>query len=113
MITNAARSSDLYRSIQELRGHPPDWQVLPLSCFAVTVAWPPGRLAENTGFRSYLQEVLADHLSGGDRTADGRRTSGCVMHADAPDKVLAQMLPIHPTVAELYPTILGQLEALM
>jgi hypothetical protein len=27
--------------------------VLPLSCFAVTPDWPPRRLAENTGFRSY------------------------------------------------------------
>ncbi len=35
-----------------------------------------------------------------------------LMHADAPFHVLAEMLPIHPTVAEFYPTILGGLEPL-
>jgi pyruvate/2-oxoglutarate dehydrogenase complex dihydrolipoamide dehydrogenase (E3) component len=35
-----------------------------------------------------------------------------LMHADAPCHVLAEMLPIHPTVAEFYPTILGRLEPL-
>jgi pyruvate/2-oxoglutarate dehydrogenase complex dihydrolipoamide dehydrogenase (E3) component len=35
-----------------------------------------------------------------------------VMHADAPCRVLAEMLPIHPTVAEFFPTILGRLAAL-
>jgi pyruvate/2-oxoglutarate dehydrogenase complex dihydrolipoamide dehydrogenase (E3) component len=35
-----------------------------------------------------------------------------LMHADASCRVLAQMLPIHPTVAEFYPTILGRLEPL-
>ena len=33
-----------------------------------------------------------------------------LMHADAPCHVLAEMLPIHPTVAEFYPTILGRLQ---
>ncbi|MBI5089976.1 MAG: mercuric reductase [Actinobacteria bacterium] len=37
---------------------------------------------------------------------------GALMHADAPFDVLAEMLPIHPTVAEFYPTILGRLEPL-
>ena len=32
-----------------------------------------------------------------------------LMHADASCHVLAEMLPIHPTVAEFYPTILGRL----
>ncbi|MGZ4674050.1 MAG: mercuric reductase [Ilumatobacteraceae bacterium] len=36
-----------------------------------------------------------------------------LMHADASYKVLAQMLPIHPTVAEFYPTILGRLAPLV
>ena len=36
-----------------------------------------------------------------------------LMHADAPYHVLADMLPIHPTVAEFYPTILGTLEPLV
>lgn len=35
-----------------------------------------------------------------------------LMHADAPYTVLAGMLPIHPTVAEFFPTILGGLEPL-
>ena len=35
-----------------------------------------------------------------------------LMHADAPCHVLAEMLPIHPTVAEFYPTILGRLAPL-
>ncbi len=30
-----------------------------------------------------------------------------LMHADAPSRVLADMLPIHPTVAEFFPTILA------
>jgi hypothetical protein len=53
VISNTAGNADLYRSLQDVRGHPPDWQLLPLSCFAVTAEWPPGRLAEDTGFRSY------------------------------------------------------------
>ena len=32
-----------------------------------------------------------------------------LMHAEAPWHVLAEMLPIHPTVAEFYPTILERL----
>lgn len=35
-----------------------------------------------------------------------------LMHADAPCRVLARMLPVHPTVAEFFPTILGRLEPL-
>jgi hypothetical protein len=53
VITSSAASADLYRGLQDARGHPPDWQALPLSCFAVTPDWPPARLAENTGFRSF------------------------------------------------------------
>lgn len=34
-----------------------------------------------------------------------------LMHADAPCRVLAEMLPIHPTVAEFFPTILAGLHA--
>ena len=37
---------------------------------------------------------------------------GALMHADAPYHVLAEMLPIHPTVAEFSPTILGTLAPL-
>jgi pyruvate/2-oxoglutarate dehydrogenase complex dihydrolipoamide dehydrogenase (E3) component len=35
-----------------------------------------------------------------------------LMHADAPYSVLAEMLPIHPTVAEFFPTILAGLSDL-
>ncbi len=35
-----------------------------------------------------------------------------LMHADARCRVLAEMLPIHPTVAEFFPTILGKLAPL-
>ena len=35
-----------------------------------------------------------------------------LMHAGAPCRVLAEMLPIHPTVAEFFPTILRRLEPL-
>jgi pyruvate/2-oxoglutarate dehydrogenase complex dihydrolipoamide dehydrogenase (E3) component len=37
---------------------------------------------------------------------------GALMHADAPCRVLAEMLPIHPTVAEFLPTILTRLAPL-
>jgi pyruvate/2-oxoglutarate dehydrogenase complex dihydrolipoamide dehydrogenase (E3) component len=37
---------------------------------------------------------------------------GALMHAGASYHVLAEMLPIHPTVAEFYPTILGRLAPL-
>ena len=53
VITNAIANSDLYRTIQTHRGHPNDWQVLVLSCFAVTTAWTPTALAAQTGFHSY------------------------------------------------------------
>ena len=35
-----------------------------------------------------------------------------LMHADASYHALAEMLPIHPTVAEFYPTILARLDPL-
>lgn len=53
VITNSVANADLYRHLQDNQDHPPDWQVLPLSCFAVTSDWPAVRLAEGTGFRSY------------------------------------------------------------
>lgn len=48
VMLRSAAVSGLYRLIQDERGHPPDWQVLPLSCFAVTGPWTPSRLAEGT-----------------------------------------------------------------
>lgn len=53
VITSSAAVADLYGGLQDVRGHPDGWQVLPLSCFAVTLEWPPARLAENTGFRTF------------------------------------------------------------
>ena len=53
VITNAVANSDLYRTIQTHRGHPDEWQLLTLSCFAVTTAWTPTALAAETGFHSY------------------------------------------------------------
>ena len=32
-----------------------------------------------------------------------------LMHADAPYEALRDMLPVHPTVTEFFPTILGKL----
>lgn len=55
VITSAVANADLYTAVQGQHGHPPDWQVLPLSCFAVAVDWPPARLAENTGFVQFRQ----------------------------------------------------------
>ncbi len=53
VITGSVANSDLYRPLQDDRGHPADWQVLTLSCLAVTPEWTPRRLAVDTGFRSY------------------------------------------------------------
>jgi hypothetical protein len=53
VILKSAADSLLYQAIQELRGDPPNWQVLPLSCFAITGDWTPARLAEGTRFRAY------------------------------------------------------------
>ncbi len=53
VIINAVANADLYRDIQIRQSHPEDWQVLVLSCFAVTPEWPPASLAEQTGFRQY------------------------------------------------------------
>ena len=52
VILRSAAVSGLHRRIQDEQGHPADWQVLPLSCFAVTDLWTPSRLAEGTRFRS-------------------------------------------------------------
>jgi pyruvate/2-oxoglutarate dehydrogenase complex dihydrolipoamide dehydrogenase (E3) component len=40
------------------------------------------------------------------------QTVSALMHAGARSQVLAQMLPIHPTMTEFYPTILAGLEPL-
>jgi len=53
LIQTAAGVADLYRTLQDDQGHPTDWQVLVLSCFAVTDEWPPARLAAQTGHARY------------------------------------------------------------
>jgi len=53
VILKSAADSVLYRAVQDRRGHPADWQVLPVSCFAVTPSWTPARLAEGTRFSAY------------------------------------------------------------
>jgi hypothetical protein len=34
VVTSSAAVADLYRGLQDARGHPGGWQVLPLLCFA-------------------------------------------------------------------------------
>jgi pyruvate/2-oxoglutarate dehydrogenase complex dihydrolipoamide dehydrogenase (E3) component len=72
--------------------------------------------AETDGLVSILVDTESDRFLGasvlgitGDEIV---QIVSALMHADAPCHVLAQMLPIHPTVAEFYPTILGRLEPL-
>jgi hypothetical protein len=50
VITRSVDNADLYRPLQVDRAHPADWQVLTLSCFAVTAAviLVAHRAADNT-----------------------------------------------------------------
>jgi pyruvate/2-oxoglutarate dehydrogenase complex dihydrolipoamide dehydrogenase (E3) component len=73
--------------------------------------------AETDGLVSILVDTKSERFLGasvlgitGDEIV---QIVSALMHADAPWHVLAQMLPIHPTVAEFYPTILGGLEPLV
>lgn len=52
-IKRAAASADLYAEVLRWNGLPSAWQVLALSCFAVTDDWPPRRLAQRTSFRAF------------------------------------------------------------
>jgi hypothetical protein len=65
VITGSVANADLYRPLQDDRAHPADWQVLTLSCFAVTPQWTPRRLAVDTGFRSYRLARAATLASAG------------------------------------------------
>ena len=53
VIKSAAATSPLYIPLLAQGGLAQDERVLPLSCFAVTSAWTPYRLARDTHFRSY------------------------------------------------------------
>lgn len=61
VITSSLAVADLYRTIQDMKGQPAEWQVLVLSCFAVAEGWTPERLAAQTGYRQY-REVAASSL---------------------------------------------------
>jgi hypothetical protein len=65
VITRAVADSELYRGVQDAQGHPDDWQVLPMSCFAVTQVWTPARLARDTGFTRYRVARAAALISAG------------------------------------------------
>src|SRR5262245_51194600 len=65
VITRAVADSELYRDIQSARGHPGGWQLLPMSCFAVTEVWTPTRLADGTGFTRYRLARAAGLLAAG------------------------------------------------
>ena len=65
VITRAVADSELYRGIQDAQGHPGDWHVLPMSCFAVTELWTPVRLARDTGFTRYRVIRAAALLAAG------------------------------------------------
>ncbi len=65
IIQKAVADSELYREIQNAAGHPDDWQVLALTCFAITNEWTPARLAEGTGFRLYRLARAATLEAGG------------------------------------------------
>ena len=84
-----------------------------LSMSAVTRAALDG---ERDGLISILVDDESERLLGasvlglsGDEIV---QIISALMHADASYHVLAEMLPIHPTVAEFFPTILGRLAPL-
>ena len=63
VIKSAAAASPLYEPLLDRDGLTSRDEVLPLSCFAVTDAWTPERLATGTRYRSYRQveaRVLLD-----------------------------------------------------
>jgi hypothetical protein len=65
VITGSVANADLYRPLQDDRAQPADWQVLTLSCFAITPEWTPRRLGVDTGFRSYRLARAATLASAG------------------------------------------------
>ena len=65
VITRAVADGELYRDIQDAQGHPEDWQVLPMSCFAETEVWTPARLAYDTGFTRYRVARAAALIAAG------------------------------------------------
>jgi hypothetical protein len=65
VITRAVADGEFYRDIQDAQGHPEDWQVLPMSCFAATEVWTPARLARDTGFTRYRVARAAALIAAG------------------------------------------------
>ncbi len=77
VISSSAANADLYRQLQDDRVHPANWQVLTLSCFAVTPEWTARRLAVDTGFRSYRLARAATLVSAGHLDFDRRWPPSC------------------------------------
>lgn len=65
VVLKSAADSVLYRAVQDRRGHAEGWQVLPLSCFAITPNWAPERLAEGTRFTTFRTARASELLSSG------------------------------------------------
>ncbi len=70
--------------------------------------------SETEGLIKVLVDADTDRFLGavvfGLQADDVVQVVSALMHADAPYTVLRDMLPVHPTVAEFFPTILGSLE---
>lgn len=67
VVARSAADADLYGIVLAEHGLPTHWQVLVLSCFAVTEHWSPARLAEETGFATYRSAPAAHILGAGYR----------------------------------------------
>jgi hypothetical protein len=65
VIKSAVAASPLYVPLLQRGGLDSSTRVLPLSCFAVTAAWPPERLAAQTRYRSYRIAGAATLLAAG------------------------------------------------
>jgi pyruvate/2-oxoglutarate dehydrogenase complex dihydrolipoamide dehydrogenase (E3) component len=70
--------------------------------------------SETEGLMKVLVDADTDRFLGavvlGLQGDDVVQVVSALMHADAPYTVLRDMLPVHPTVAEFFPTLLGRLE---
>ncbi len=67
VIQRAAADSALgiYRPLLAQQGHPEDWEIFVLSCYAITEEWTPRRLAVDTGFVRYRLARASVLTSGG------------------------------------------------
>jgi pyruvate/2-oxoglutarate dehydrogenase complex dihydrolipoamide dehydrogenase (E3) component len=71
---------------------------------------------EEVGFVKILVDRRTDRLLGasmmGPACDEAIQVVGALIHAEAPCRVLADLLPVHPTVTEFWPTILASLQPL-